>query len=77
MGHLGDMTNETQANVQPKARAAIIPVTAFEQNCTLIWCEATGRGVVIDPGGDVPRATASAVSDWRPSGGRVKVSDRA
>ena len=49
------MTNETQAaTAQPKARAAIIPVTPFEQNCTLIWCEATKRAVVIDPGGDVP-----------------------
>ena len=37
----------------PKARAAIIPVTPFEQNCTLIWSEANKHGVVIDPGGDV------------------------
>jgi glyoxylase-like metal-dependent hydrolase (beta-lactamase superfamily II) len=49
------MTNETQAaSTQPKARAAIIPVTPFEQNCTLIWCEVTKRAAVIDPGGDVP-----------------------
>ena len=46
------MTNDAAA--KPKARAAVIPVTPFEQNCTLIWCEATRRGVVIDPGGDVP-----------------------
>jgi glyoxylase-like metal-dependent hydrolase (beta-lactamase superfamily II) len=39
----------------PKARATIVPVTPFEQNCTLIWCEATQRGVVIDPGGDLDR----------------------
>ena len=51
---LESMANETQAAANPKARAAIIPVTAFEQNCTLIWCEATKRAVVIDPGGDVP-----------------------
>jgi len=38
-----------------KAGATIIPVTPFEQNCTLIWCEATRKAVVIDPGGDVPR----------------------
>ncbi|ETR77528.1 hypothetical protein X566_07665 [Afipia sp. P52-10] len=44
-----------QTTSSPKARAAIIPVTAFEQNCTLIWCDATNRGVVIDPGGDVDR----------------------
>lgn len=33
-------------------KALIIPVTPFQQNCTLIWCENTGRGAVIDPGGD-------------------------
>jgi hydroxyacylglutathione hydrolase len=33
----------------------IIPVTPFEQNCTLLWCEETGRAAVVDPGGDVPR----------------------
>ena len=36
-------------------RAAIIPVTAFEQNCTLIWCTKTMRGAFIDAGGDIER----------------------
>lgn len=36
-----------------KAQATIIPVTPFEQNCTLLWCDATKRAVVIDPGGDL------------------------
>jgi hydroxyacylglutathione hydrolase len=31
----------------------IIPVTPFQQNCTLLWCEQTGRAAVVDPGGDV------------------------
>ena len=31
----------------------IIPVTPFQQNCTLLWCTKTNEGVVIDPGGDV------------------------
>ncbi|MBF0093139.1 MAG: MBL fold metallo-hydrolase [Alphaproteobacteria bacterium] len=31
----------------------IIPVTAFQQNCSLLWCPETMRGVVVDPGGDV------------------------
>jgi glyoxylase-like metal-dependent hydrolase (beta-lactamase superfamily II) len=46
-----------------KAKAIIIPVTPFQQNCTLLWCEATKRAVVIDPGGDLPeveRAIAQA-----------------
>lgn len=38
-----------------QVRAAIIPVTPFEQNCTLLWCEATRRAAVIDPGGDLAR----------------------
>lgn len=36
-------------------RGAIVPVTAFQQNCTLLWDEATKRGAVVDPGGDVDR----------------------
>jgi glyoxylase-like metal-dependent hydrolase (beta-lactamase superfamily II) len=35
--------------------AAIIPVTEFQQNCTLMWCAETMRAVVVDPGGDLPR----------------------
>ena len=31
----------------------IIPVTPFQQNCTLLWCEQTRRAAVVDPGGDV------------------------
>lgn len=36
-------------------RAAIIPVTPFQQNCTLLWCEKTKKAAVVDPGGDVDR----------------------
>jgi hydroxyacylglutathione hydrolase len=36
-----------------KARAAIIPVTPFQQNCTLVWSEADKRAAVVDPGGDL------------------------
>ena len=32
----------------------IIPVTDYEQNCSLIWCDQTMQAVLIDPGGDVP-----------------------
>lgn len=41
---------------------AIIPVTPFEQNCTLFWCNATREAVVIDPGGDIERI-AQAVAE--------------
>ena len=39
----------------PDLKAVIVPVTPFQQNCALLWDAATGRGVVVDPGGDVPR----------------------
>ena len=40
-------------------RAGIIPVTPFQQNCTLIWDDATTVGAVVDPGGDLDRIEAA------------------
>ena len=34
-------------------KAAIVPVTPFEQNCTLIWDDVSLAGAVVDPGGDI------------------------
>ena len=31
-----------------------LPVTPFQQNCSLIWCDQTLDAAVIDPGGDLP-----------------------
>jgi len=36
-------------------RAVVVPVTPFVQNCSVVWCDVTGRGAVIDPGGDLDR----------------------
>ena len=33
----------------------IIPVTPFQQNCTLMWDENTNKAAVVDPGGDIER----------------------
>lgn len=52
------MTNTSEN--KPKAGATIIPVTPFQQNCLLLWCENSRRAVVFDPGGDVP-AIADAI----------------
>ena len=30
-----------------------IPVTPFQQNCSLVWCDETHQAAVIDPGGDL------------------------
>jgi len=38
-----------------QARALIIPVTPFQQNCTLLWSEASKQAVVVDPGGDLAK----------------------
>ncbi len=35
--------------------AGIVPVTPFQQNCTILFDDETREGVVIDPGGDVER----------------------
>jgi len=37
----------------------IIPVTPFEQNCTLFWCNETKEAAVIDPGGDIEKIIAA------------------
>jgi hydroxyacylglutathione hydrolase len=39
-------------------KAAIVPVTPFMQNCTLLWDETTSAGAVVDPGGDIDRIRA-------------------
>jgi hydroxyacylglutathione hydrolase len=41
-------------------KAAIVPVTPLQQNCTLLWCTKTMRGAFVDPGGDLPRLKAAA-----------------
>lgn len=33
----------------------IVPVTPFEQNCTILWCDRTRKAAVVDPGGDLGR----------------------
>lgn len=55
------MSNATEQAADPaaKAGAMIVPVSPFEQNCTLLWCTKTRKAVVIDPGGDVPKILAA------------------
>ncbi|MFN3198358.1 MAG: MBL fold metallo-hydrolase [Bradymonadia bacterium] len=40
-------------------KLAIVPVTPFQQNCSVIQCTATNQCVVIDPGGDLDRVEAA------------------
>jgi len=53
------MTDDT---AKSGLKAAIIPVTPFQQNCQLIWDEGTMTGAVIDPGGDLD-AIQSAIKE--------------
>lgn len=40
-------------------RGAIVPVTPFQQNCAILWDDASKDALVIDPGGDVDRILAA------------------
>lgn len=51
MPRLGD----SAARILATMKYAIIPVTPFVQNCSLLVCDQTSSGVVIDPGGDIDR----------------------
>lgn len=31
-----------------------VPVTPFQQNCSIVWCDATKEAALIDAGGDIP-----------------------
>jgi glyoxylase-like metal-dependent hydrolase (beta-lactamase superfamily II) len=39
-------------------KAVIVPVTPFQQNCTILWDEPSRTGAVVDPGGKVARLRA-------------------
>lgn len=39
-------------------RYQVVPVTAFAQNCTVLWCDETQKGAVVDPGGDIASIVA-------------------
>jgi glyoxylase-like metal-dependent hydrolase (beta-lactamase superfamily II) len=36
-----------------------LPVTPFQQNCSLVWCSETREAALIDPGGELPRLLAA------------------
>ena len=40
-------------------KLAIIPVTPFEQNCSLLVCEHSAQAAVVDPGGDLEKMEAA------------------
>ena len=34
-------------------QVGVVPVTAFQQNCSIIHCDGTNKGAIVDPGGDL------------------------
>ncbi|MCC2657749.1 MAG: fold metallo-hydrolase [Panacagrimonas sp.] len=42
----------------PVLRCEIIPVTPFQQNCSLVWDPGTMRGALVDAGGEIERLLA-------------------
>jgi glyoxylase-like metal-dependent hydrolase (beta-lactamase superfamily II) len=42
-------------SAEPTISAFIAPVTPLQQNCTVVWCTATRKAAVIDPGGEIDR----------------------
>ena len=41
-------------------QCTIVPVTAYQQNCSIIKCLKSGRGAIVDPGGETERLLAAA-----------------
>lgn len=44
----------------PPIGAAVVPVTPFQQNCSLVWCAETKAAAVVDPGGEIERILDAA-----------------
>ena len=40
-------------------QCTIVPVTPYQQNCSVIKCEETGKAAIVDPGGDIERILAA------------------
>lgn len=40
-------------------RGMVVPVTPFQQNCTILWDDESKHALVVDPGGDVDRILAA------------------
>ena len=43
----------------PNLKVAIVPVTPFQQNCSIVVCAGTNRAAIVDPGGDVAHIRAA------------------
>ncbi len=44
-------------------KASVIPVTPYQQNCSLIWCAETKKGAFVDPGGEIEKLLGAAAAE--------------
>ena len=59
-------------------KLAILPVTPYQQNCSLVVCRRTNRAALVDPGGEVDRllaAVANALDQLRRGGPRWTIEE--
>ena len=49
-------------------KLGIVPVTPYEQNCSILVCQETGEAAVVDPGGDIDKILEGV----KKMGGNVK-----
>ena len=40
----------------------IIPVTHYQQNCTLLWCDETLQAAIVDPGGNIDKILQALIA---------------
>jgi glyoxylase-like metal-dependent hydrolase (beta-lactamase superfamily II) len=47
------MAADADTRPAPALKVAVVPVTPFQQNASIVVCTQTGRAAIVDPGGDV------------------------
>ncbi|SDR34534.1 MBL fold metallo-hydrolase [Pseudovibrio sp. Tun.PSC04-5.I4] len=53
------MTDTSNKADFSEVQITVVPVTAFQQNCSIVWNKNTRKAVVVDPGGDVDQILAA------------------
>ena len=53
MSAMNSASTNPSASGTPPMGVVILPVTPFQQNCSLVWCTRTQRAALVDPGGEV------------------------
>src|SRR5580765_512102 len=57
-----DARRPAAGTIAAMLRYQTVPVTPFQQNSSIVWCDATMKAAVIDPGGDLDRLLAAVAA---------------